>query len=166
MNWLLNMLNFDLRGKLFPYEIIPCDLSEFSSVFVDKFSNSQSRKLHFDRYLKYSTDLKILVDLPFLKQWVNGSFVTLKNNPDDIDFITFLDHSVVKSLDKNLERFRSSNSWLVYGVDAYIVEVYQPGSEQYYFTESDSSYWLDRFGKTRRTVKRGSNPKGFLEIYF
>ena len=96
------MLNFDLRGNLFPYEIIPCDLSEFSSVFVDKFSNSQSRKLHFDRYLKYSTDLKILVDLPFLKQWVNGSFVTLKNNPDDIDFITFLDHSVVKSLDKNL----------------------------------------------------------------
>ncbi len=76
------MLNFDLRGNLFPYEVILCDLSEFSSVFVDKFSNSQSRKLHFDRYLKYSTDLKILVDLPFLKQWVNGSFVTLKNNLD------------------------------------------------------------------------------------
>jgi hypothetical protein len=50
--------------------------------------------------------------------------VTKKSSPGDIDLITFLDFEIVKQLGDSINSFKYPNSEIIYGVDAYIIEVY------------------------------------------
>ncbi len=127
---------------------------------------SDTRVANFDKYIKYSNDLKKLVGGKNLKQWINGSFVTRKINPKDIDLVTFVDYSTIKRLGNKLDNFRTEDSWLIYGVDAYIFEVYPKDSSLYKFTHSDISYWHAQFNRTRVNRKGIKFPKGFLEIIY
>lgn len=49
---------FNIRGHLFPYEIIETDLDEFESEFVDNFDENSTRNEIFERYLNYIGVLK------------------------------------------------------------------------------------------------------------
>jgi hypothetical protein len=80
------MLNFDERGNLKPYECIHSSVDELKDYFVTAIK-SETRISNFEKYLKYSADLKQLSGGKSLKQWINGSFVTMKPDPDDIDLV-------------------------------------------------------------------------------
>lgn len=159
------MLKFDSKGLLKPYLPIPCKISDLKTYFVDGIQ-SITRKPNYDNYIRYSNDLKILLGDIQIKQWVNGSFVTKKTNPKDIDLITFIDHDTIKKLGSKLAPFRPESSWLIYGVDAYIIEVHPDKSKSYVFTQGDILYWLDLFGHTRPNRNGKKNQKGFLEIIY
>ncbi|WP_028526667.1 DUF6932 family protein [Runella limosa] len=76
-------MNFDAFGNLFPYEIIHIDRARFEKIFVDNFSISTSRRPIFNNYLAFIDVLKNNLQTPFY-QWIDGSFVTSKQNPNDI----------------------------------------------------------------------------------
>jgi hypothetical protein len=158
------MLQFDFKGYLKPYQPIPCKVSDLKFHFVDEIQ-SVTRKLNYEKYVKYSHDLRMVVG-EGLKQWINGSFVTKKTNPKDIDLVTFLDHEMIKKLGAKLDPFRPINSWNAYGVDAYICEVYPVGHPSYKYTDSDIAYWNHQFGHSRPNRKGVTNVKGFLEIIY
>lgn len=158
------MLNFDKRGNLKPYEAIPTTLTEMKRVFVDNMKSSDTRIENYVRFRKYITELKSIMPEVELKQWINGSFVTKKADPKDIDLITFIDHSIVKKYGTKLDNFRPDRSWDVFQVDAYILEVYPKNSPYYVYTLSDVAYWADQFGRTRVNRKGDKHPKGFLEL--
>jgi hypothetical protein len=111
------MLKFDSKGHLKPYQPIHCDAQELKFHFVDAFK-SKTRAKNYAKYVKYSDDLKALLGGIKITQWINGSFVTKKINPKDIDFITFLNHDTIQKFAINLGPFRPENSWHTYGVDA------------------------------------------------
>jgi hypothetical protein len=159
------MLSFDVKGNLIPYKLIPSTLADMKKYLVDVIITSGTRTENYAKYRKYSNDLKKVLEVKELKQWIKGSFVTKKLNPKDIDFITFVDSSLVEKLEDKLVNFRPEKSWEVYGVDAYILIVYTEGSESYNrFTMSDIAYWHGQFTRTRRNRKGEKFPKGFLEI--
>ncbi len=115
------MLIFDSKGYLTPYNAIPSTLDEMRKYFVEDIP-TKSRKEIFEKYIAYSEDLKkYLGNIP-LKQWINGSFVTMERNPKDVDLVTFVNHSIIKKHGGGINIFRSHGSWENYGVDAYIVE--------------------------------------------
>lgn len=118
----LFMLNFDVKGNLTPYQSIPCKGKEMKKYLVDLMPTSSTRIDNYIRYRKYSSDLKKVLGIKEMKQWINGSFVTKKLNPKDIDFLTFVDHSLIQALGTQLDNFRPGNSWTIYGVDAYVLE--------------------------------------------
>ncbi len=82
-------MEFDELGFLSPYKLIETDLETFESVFVSNFKNSDTRKKVFQNYLSYIHDFKNQISNNFY-QWIDGSFVTSKLNPNDIDIVTFL----------------------------------------------------------------------------
>lgn len=82
-------MNFDTFGNLLPYEIIHIDSTRFETIFVDNFSISTSRRSIFNNYLAFTEVLKNNLQTPFY-QWIDGSFVTSKQNPNDIDIVTFI----------------------------------------------------------------------------
>ena len=160
------MLYFDSRGNLTPYIPIQSTLSELKDYFVDKIQ-SKSRSENFDKYIKYSNDLKDLLGGITLQQWINGSFVTKKNNPKDIDLVTFLDHDVINKMNHKLDPFKPNGSWDVYNVDAYIIEVYPMESKLYNnYTMSDLNEWLDLYSHTRLNRNGQRFNKGFIEIFY
>jgi hypothetical protein len=95
----------------------------------------------------------------------NVYYVSKKNNPGDIDLVTFLDFDVIQKLGSKLDNFKYPNSEIIYGVDAYIVEVYPETHRDRFRYVSDKAYWMDRFTKTRR-IRGNRLSKGFLEIKF
>ena len=160
------MLKFDSKGFLKPCEPIPCTVSELKTQLVDGF-DSVTRQINYDNYIRYSDQLKALLGGIKFKQWINGSFVTKKENPKDIDLVTFISHAEIKKLGHKLDIFRPEGSWLIYGVDAYIIEVHPAASRSYtYFTEWDIAYWLNLFAQTRPNRRGQKQAKGFLEIIY
>jgi len=159
------MLQFDIKGHLKPSGLISSDVNETRRYFVENIP-SNTRMDNFQKYLKYSDDLKVLLNGQKLRQWINGSFITRKRDPKDIDLVTFIEHQTIKKLGRKLDNFRPELCWSVYGVDAYIIEEYPDGSELYKFTDFDMKEWSFSFSQTRRNRKGVKSLKGFLEIYY
>jgi hypothetical protein len=156
------MLTFNHSGLLVPDTKIKSSIQELENEFVKKIPSSKRKEI-FQAYVKYNEDFKKVCNLDELHQWINGSYVTKKNNPGDIDLVTFLDHDIVRELGIKLDDFKYPNSEIIYGVDAYIVEVYPEDHINRFIYISDKAYWMDRFTKTRR-VRGNRLSKGFLEI--
>ena len=80
---------YNIRGHLFPYEIIETNLDEFEREFVDNFEENSTRKEIFERYLNYLDVLQEICKEDFI-QWIDGSFVATKSNPNDIDLVSII----------------------------------------------------------------------------
>ncbi|MEM9885667.1 MAG: hypothetical protein AAF849_07235 [Bacteroidota bacterium] len=83
-------LSFDIHGHLRPYKRIKVSSKEFKTQFVDPFNKSSNRHELFQQYEHYTLDFQEQITNEFV-HYINGSFVTKKYNPKDIDFVNLLD---------------------------------------------------------------------------
>lgn len=160
------MLELGHDGLLQPPGLIKSDVAELKRVFVDEIKNSITRGETFKNYLRYSEELKKTLDGAILQQWINGSFVTAKTNPSDIDFVTFVDTDLIKKVGAQLDIFKPGACWELYHVDAYIIEVHPDSTQESNFTQADKVYWMSLFSTTRRGRNGKKKLKGFLEIFY
>jgi hypothetical protein len=157
------MIEFDKYGNLFPYEIVETDLITVEKHFVGGMRNKNYRHQIFDNYLKYITELNKLIDGNYF-QWINGSFVTKKLRPNDIDIVSFCDYRLVEKVKSEIKFLMYPFSKSKYEVDAYIVKTYPFDHKSHKFYESDKLYWLHQFLKTKPNKQGRQMNKGFLKI--
>jgi len=106
--------------------------------------NSEHRNKLFQDYLNYTKELcKIVSNQHF--QWINGSFVTQKNTPRDIDLVSFIDYQLIDKYKQELKKFVYPLSKDVYNMDAYIVKLYPDNDKNSVFSKSDTLYWFHNF---------------------
>jgi hypothetical protein len=161
-------ITFDLRGNLQPATKIELSLTAFQELFVNKFAATATRTLIFEKYLAYLSDFTKTVT-PDFTQWINGSFVSNKENPNDIDFVTMIQADVYnKKTDVINNDFRLQGVKDKYGslLDAYTVRLFDEGHRDYFISQSDCAYWYDWFSKTKNNRAKQSFKKGFIEIKF
>jgi hypothetical protein len=145
---------------------ITLSIGEFREIFVDNFPNSVTRKRLFDNWMDYIFDFQHEV-FPFFEQWIDGSFISEKLNPVDLDFVTLFDGRVFELRDnsKTLENFWSF-SLQKEGLDAYLCPIY----EENHPNNRQTLIFLERF----RNLYSNSKPnyfeqtyqKGFVQIIF
>ncbi len=133
--------SFDIRGYLKPYGKNTIDQDRFREEFVDPFDEGSSRRKLFDGYARYNHDLKSLLNGNRYVQWVDGSFISTKINPRDIDLINLIDHRLVDRFERELARFIKRSGMENYGVDGYVVRIYPKDHPRYVRTKSDLVYW-------------------------
>lgn len=82
-------LTFDDNGYLLPHDAIHADLE----VLEEAFASNDHRRWLFGKLLSLLEKL-ILQDIgdSVVLLWVNGSFVTGKDLPKDIDLVVFIHH--------------------------------------------------------------------------
>lgn len=121
--------------------------------FIDPFSIQERRKLLVEKFY-YLLEKVESVGISF-EIWINGSFVTKKDEPNDIDIAFFFDPNQVNSLSADrvsLLREISDNSLSKYRYNCDV-----------YFIPNDNaslrSYWRGWFGFTR-----SESAKGFVRI--
>ncbi|MCH8317379.1 MAG: hypothetical protein IIA88_02590 [Bacteroidetes bacterium] len=159
-------ISFDQRGNLKPYNIIELDIEEFQKYFVQEFRNSITREIIFDDYLTYINDFKKDVTPNFI-QWINGSFVTGKENPKDIDFLTIIDFQIYEAKAKLMDnQFRNPIAKAKYKLDAYTLKSYPLDHKNRFITEYDLLYWENWFGTTKMNRAKKKFSKGFIQIQF
>ena len=81
----MSKLNFDDRGHLVPYDRIETDWE----VFVDTFGWNDSRRFLINQLHAFTAEL---TNLPIIRctLWIDGSFVTQKEQPKDLDVVVVL----------------------------------------------------------------------------
>lgn len=145
-------LQFDSKGYLTPYHIHSIDKETLQDIFV----TNVGRKEIYLCYLQVIESLINIVGGGFYV-WVNGSFISLKENPNDIDMVVFIDYSLCEKYEKELNDVRKMNVL----IDLYRVKVY-PQSHKYHFrTEFDKQEWEFLFSTDRK-----KNAKGFVQINY
>jgi len=158
--------SFDVRGYLTPYGKNKAEFEDVKKNLVDPFDETSTRIKLYEGYLSYNLGLKKLLDGQKFKQWVDGSFVSNKINPRDIDLVNLIDHKSVDKYEKELKQFTRQMSKEKYGVDGYIVRIYPEGHPKFVRTQSDLVYWENWFSKTRMNRRKQRFPKGFIELDF
>ncbi len=160
-------LSFDIRGYLKPYEKIEIEFEEFKASFVESFEVSSTRQKIFSSYLEFLSRFEEEITPNFI-QWIDGSFVTNKENPKDIDFVTLIDFDIFEKNEELIEsKFRLRGAKANFGgLDAYALKVYPENHERKNITEYDKVYWKNWFSETKKNRLKKKYPKGFLEIKF
>ena len=159
-------IKFDERGNLQPYEVIEISLETFEEVFVNAYQVESTRHRLYENYKIYTSDLKEILEREFY-QLIDGSFVTKKNSPKDIDLVTVIDCRDYESNKKILEsKFASFSGRANYKVDAYIISKYPENHKSHIIFRSDLLYWWDLFGKTRMNRVKKQFKKGIIRINY
>jgi hypothetical protein len=117
-------LTFPEDSDFLPTGVHQATVEEVEQVLVAHFPESTTRKAIFDEWIRLRTELATAVSLG--RQWLNGSFVSKKENPNDLDLVTFADPDEVEALDRDgedrlgrrasgrrTERFPHSDSYLI-----------------------------------------------------
>jgi hypothetical protein len=116
--------------------------------FVDRFPESVRRKMIFDKFLQFLENilrLDIITEL-----WLNGSFVTEKPDPGDIDAVAFFDRNKLNNR-KNIENNPLIN--ITYVQLNYLTDIRLIDKDN----EALRSYWRGWYG-----FSRDEQPKGFV----
>lgn len=158
--------SFDIRGNLQPYEIIKIDQLHFKQLFVDAFDAGSTRVHLYSNYQHYLAELRKVLNYEFY-QLIDGSFTTVKRDPNDIDIVSFIDYRDYEALNSLvMDRFSSAKARAVYQVDAYIVPHYPEIHPKYVIYHSDLLYWRNLFGKTRVLRNKKQYQKGIIQLNF
>lgn len=156
---------FDSNGFITPATFIEVELNEFEHIFVNAFPASQTRRKIYDTFLAYLEMLKVCIgETPFY-QWLNGSFVTQKLNPQDLDIVSFIPTEIYNQTNIKLREQKSMHSFV--NIDDYFVELFPSDHRSYQLYLSDRVYWLHLFSYTKRNVRTDKRyEKGFIQINF
>lgn len=159
-------LKFDIKGHLTPYERTVLSIEDFEDIFVNSFDESSTRLKIFENYKRFIETFKAEVT-PNFKQWINGSFVTNKPNPKDIDFVTIIPHDIYNQKRDLIDgKFRLRGAKQVFEVDAYTIETYPKNHKNYSISKIDLVYWDNWFSKSKRNRHGKTFPKGYIEIVY
>lgn len=157
-------LNFDENGFLKPHQLLEVTIDTFEDYFVKKFPTSKTRHELFDNYKRYIYRFQDEI-FPFFEQWINGSFISQKMNPKDIDFVTFIDYRVFELRYHLLDEFIAS-SLEHQGLDAYIARTYPTEHSNYSSYLQNKMKWTNLYQTTRIDNQNNFYSKGFIKIVF
>lgn len=145
-------MEFDNNGHLFLYGIITHSISEFDL----NFGYNSIRQSLLNEFFVQMDKLKIILNDEFTV-WINGSFVTQKVNPNDIDIVVFLNYKHLGSKEILLSSFKEKQEY----VDLYYVKVFPENHENFELAQFDYLHWFHFFTNTRKNKK-----KGFIQLKF
>lgn len=154
--------DFEKNGYL-PAGIHKMTAAEFEATFVTAFPFSSTRKPILKGYNQHADELLAVIGQ--CEQFLDGSFVTNKNDPGDIDMVVMVDAEILDAIDvSKRDAFRALVSGKItratHMCDAYICPVYKEESPNFETGRANRKYWMGEFGFDRSDL-----PKGFVSIH-
>ncbi len=167
------MLAFNEDGLL-PDGVHDCQETEFRPLLVDSFPDSTSRPIiatGFELLRANAVDCGVSGT-----QWLDGSYVTNRMDPDDIDLVTFIDVAHLNALQNTPAEAFLVNALAAgpktparYRADSYVVAVAPAGHPLHASFEKARDYWRKWFGHMRTILGPDGEPlparsKGILQM--
>ena len=146
------IMEFDNNGNLFPYGIITLSASELDL----NFGYNSIRQSLLNEFFVQMKELQMILNDEFTV-WINGSFVTQKVNPNDIDIVVFLNYQHLASKEISLSSFKEKQE----SIDLYYVKVFPENHENFELARFDYLHWFHFF-----TANRKNKKKGFIQLKF
>ncbi len=161
-------MNFDDNGNLSGGIIKGTQLSDIHQFLVVPFSGSTTRQRNFDCLTAFINDLndhKRIIS----KFWLDGSFCTNKENPNDIDMIIFIKPSpdgiaLFRELKNNHGIIKQNNLDVYPCLDKNFLNQAEFVDQMEFFNtfsqfDYQEKYWMGQFG-----FDRNQNHKAIVEL--
>jgi len=151
--------DFDEHGNL-PFGIYEVDFDEFKIKFSEGLSQRRAIIMEY-----YEQHLKEILDCGYvLNHWIDGSFITIDENPGDIDTLTELDGILCDSDNSKNEiqlMFDNAPLYTKNCCHSFCIFQYPEENEIEYdlYLTAKTTYLTLRFAKDRL-----GNPKGILQL--
>jgi hypothetical protein len=157
-------LLFDIRGNLQPSEIIPFSWENFNKIFVLDFEDSETRKKLFDNFQGFIHTIQENIT-PEFTIWVDGSYVSEKQNPRDIDALFLLDFKTCENKKSILDnQYFVKEFKFTKGLDLYFSIEYPENHKRHFLSHLNHLYWQDVYGHTRKDINSKQYTKGFVAL--
>jgi hypothetical protein len=152
----------DGEDSVLPEGIHACDERDLQTTFVNAFPHSRRRPRIAAGFLRLRSDLA--GHGINTTQWIDGSFVTGKPEPEDVDVVSFARSALLDALPMEAQRFMETladeaRSKLTYFTHHFTVPIYPEHDARYPAFDATRRYWRKWWGRTRR-----GTPKGFLSM--
>jgi hypothetical protein len=139
----------------------PATVPEVEDALVKAFPSSQTRAPIFNEWNQLRDAMVAIV--PLWEHWLDGSYVSKKVDPNDIDLCSHFDGPVFDALDSDAQaRFNAlANTEIATAprCDSFVVGAYPEGHEAHATYVSLAEGWDSVFGSDR-----SGNPKGYIEL--
>lgn len=157
----LGRQDFTANGNLNP-GIHSYTITEFEEQFIKEFPNSSRRKLIYNDFRMWIKN--VINEVPPRYIWLDGSFLTEKLNPNDLDLVLFYRPEDIPSKDiSNKLGFLINNVSRKFNCDAYftltldhldpmILQQMQQTNPQ---STMMKTYWKGQFGFDRKNQAKG-----------
>lgn len=150
-------MTFNAKGYLDP-GLHSMTIDDMEKSFVTPFPHSSTRKNILDGYKRHTDDLLQLINE--YVQLLDGSFVSNKNDPGDIDLICFIDGDTLDSLPpadqmKVKALLNGKVTKATHLCDAYFCPSYPENHPNYQYYRPQRKYWMGEFGFDRSDVPKG-----------
>lgn len=137
------------------------DINEIKNRFVLNFNNSSTRKDILNDYIEFIDTLE-QCGIERAECWIDGSFATQKENPNDIDMVLIINKDILDNVPEDkksilYELFTPQLAKIKYRCDAYVLAKVDEGHSDYNDYFSNRSYWRGLF-----CFDRKENPKGII----
>lgn len=137
---------------------------DFKAHFVTAFPTSKVRAPLYQRWLQHR--VAMLSFVPILSQWIDGSFVTDKEDPGDIDLVTVMEASAYDALTPVqqllLDALMAGKATkAVWGMDSYAAFVVPPNHPHHAAVQAGANGWHHEWSRVRG---RAGATKGYLEV--
>jgi hypothetical protein len=135
--------------------------AEIEAALVDAFPASARRRPLFEQWRTLNAAIEHFVAIR--EQWLDGSYVTTKLDPRDVDVVSIVNGSELEGLDAVEEMLlvglvSGHASRDLHGCDSFLVAEYPPGHPARPTYEAARRYWDDLF-----RMHRDGNPKGYVQ---
>lgn len=155
-------MNFNSDGYL-EAGLHDLEFDEIVEHFVTAFPHSTSRQPIINGYSRHSDELR-KIGLS-CQQLLNGSFVSSKADPGDIDMVGFIDFDAVDALgpvdqQKLLALFNGKLTKDSHCCDAYFSPIVPESHPLFNKFRSQRKYWMGEFGYDRE-----DRPKGIIRTH-
>ncbi len=164
-----------------PYKVLPSgvhdtDLAELKEKLVDVFKDSETRETIYDGFVRLLIKCsEVGIEQEHL---VDGSYVTSKKSPEDIDMVTFLNADDLNQLEQGHRHFLSTvlngkeETKKNYHTHSFIEVLYPENHPLYEICRERVSDWFKFWGGTRglkdshgkELSQEITHPKGILRL--
>lgn len=139
-------------------------VDQFREHFVDAFPESKSRGRLFRRWQQHRESLTSMIAVR--SQWIDGSFVTSKADPGDIDLVSFMDGATYDGLAPGLREMvlalvAGDSTRGFWSMDSYPVFEFDAGHRAAVASASQTDYWHQWWQRSRT---EDGIVKGYLEV--
>lgn len=159
-------LAFDEGANYLPPGIHRASVSEVHEVLVAGFDDPAVRQEIFDQWTELTAEIRAIVQVE--KQWLNGSFVSRKLTPGDLDLATFLDGDQLEALPEaerdRLTALLSGPNVEAYPlIDSFAIVLYAPGHPVHEVGEATREAFESTFFARDSRIAPPIE-KGFVEV--
>jgi len=155
-------LDFPAGSDTLPPGRHTATVDEVETVLVDGFPTSMRRRPLFESWKALREAITRIVSVTIER--IDGSYVTKKDEPEDIDLVTHIPGAELEALDaadramlRGLVSHKISQA--LHDCDSYYCAVFPPGHPHHAVYQAAFDYWDKWFGHDRN-----GRPKGYVEV--